>query len=90
VPAKRTNGDKYQWDSVPLGEWAVWIGDVDGDTVIPAEIEDDAEAMRQATRIRVAAIEWARRRGLRVESERKHYGRVLMLRFVVPAETQLG
>lgn len=65
---------RYDWSSVQLDEWQTWQDRTD-------EEIDDAEALRSATRIRVAALDHAARHGLKVESRRKDHGRVLDLRF---------
>lgn len=86
APADKTPPprSRYDWSSVQLGEWGVWVGQVVDGQIVPADIADDTEAMRQATRIRVAALDYARRHGLHVESHRENKGRVLLLRFTDP------
>jgi hypothetical protein len=64
----------YNWDSVIVGRWQTWQ-DLTGEDVT------NAEALRRATRIRLAARSHAINSGMQVESRRKNYGRILDLRF---------
>lgn len=72
----------YEWDKIQLGVWQLWVGSIDDEgRLIPADVDDDEEAMRQCTRVRVAAKWHADTNGLVMQSERSHRGRVLKLRF---------
>lgn len=64
----------YDWGSVVPGEWQRWLD------LTTEDITDD-EAMRQCTRIRVAAKWHADHNGLTLQSRRQHKGRLLDLRF---------
>lgn len=64
---------QYDWGSIVFGQWQRWLTITDEVT--------NADAMRQATRIRVAAKWHADRHGYRLESRRINYGRILDLRF---------
>lgn len=78
VPDDRPSRVRYDWDRIDLGEWQNWL-DRRG-----TEDLTDAEALKQATRVRLAARDYARRHGMRVESRRLEHGRVLDLRFTKP------
>lgn len=74
-PAERSRSrTSYDWASIELGVWQCWL-DLRGQDI------DNAEALRQCTRVRVAALYHARSRGLTVASRRIEHGRVLDLRF---------
>lgn len=71
-PARSTTS--YDWESMKPDTWQRWQ-DLTGDQVT------NEEALRAATRIRVAAIEWGKRHGYDVKSRRWSHGRILDLRF---------
>jgi hypothetical protein len=66
---------RYDWDKVQVGTWQNWIDEIRGEDV------DDIEAQRRAQNVIVAAREWARRRGLQVQTRRVRHGRILDLLF---------
>jgi hypothetical protein len=74
VPPDRPERARYDWSKVVLGEWQCWL-DARGENLT------DEDAMRRATRIRLAARDHARRHDLKLESRRIDHGRVLDLRF---------
>lgn len=65
---------RYDWDAIVLGEWQNWL-DLRGETV------SNAESLKLAERTRLAAHDYARRHGLRLQSRRNDHGRVLDLCF---------
>jgi hypothetical protein len=67
---------RYDWTCIQLGTWQSWLN-------LPDEVTD-ADAMRACTRIRVAAIDHAKRNGLTVRSSRARKGRDLKLLFERP------
>lgn len=75
APQDRGHRKRYDWSRIVLGEWQNWL-DVSGDETLT-----DEEALKRATRIRLAARDYAVRHGMRVESRRLKHGRILDLRF---------
>jgi hypothetical protein len=80
-PDRAANNDRkvsarrrYDWSSVQLGEWQCWQ-DLTGQDFT------DSEALYEATKVRVAAKWYADNNGLRLQSRRLDYGRILDLRF---------
>lgn len=67
----------YDWSTIVLGEWQNW------QDLRPQKEVTKEEALQSATRIRVAAIDYAKRHGMRVESRRLDHGKVLDLRFTM-------
>lgn len=78
VPDDRPVRNRYDWTTVVLGEWQNWLN-LDGDDSVTNE-----EALRAATRVRVAALHYAKRQGYDLESRRLRHGRILDLRFTDP------
>ncbi len=74
VPEDRPSRTRYDWSRIVIGEWQCWL-DVRGEDIT------DNEALKQATRIRLAARDYAARHGLTVQSRRTQHGRTLDLRF---------
>ena len=74
LPEPARSRVSYDWNSVQLGEWQNWVDLTDEDVT-------NEEAMKAATRVRVAAMDYANRHGLKVESRRERHGRILDLRF---------
>lgn len=78
VPAERTRTQvRYDWDAVVLGQWQRWV-DLTGQDV------DYADALRQCTRVRLAAKWYADHHGLTLQSRRQRKGQLLDLRFIRP------
>lgn len=75
VPEGRASRTRYAWDRIELGVWQNWP------TVAEDETLTDEDALKRATRVRLAARDYATRHGLKVESRRSEHGRVLDLRF---------
>lgn len=74
VPEDRPRRARYDWSAIALGEWQCWV-----DT--RTETLTNEQALAQATRVRLAARDYAKRHGLTLESRRQNHGRVLDLRF---------
>lgn len=90
VPPDRPVRARYDWSSVVLGEWQNWLDlrhQVGTLVTSPGGLDfeplTDDEALKRATRVRLAARDYARRHGMRVESRRLDHGRVLDLRFTI-------
>ncbi len=62
----------YDWDLIVIGQWQEWQN-------MPAATKDEAEAAY--LRLRGAARSAATRRGLKVETRKQDYGRVVDLLF---------
>lgn len=69
---------RYDWAQIELGTWQRWL---DG-----GEECSNAEALTRATRVRLAARDYAQRHGYRLESRRLDHGRILDLRFTPAGE----
>ncbi len=74
VPNDRPSRARYDWAAIVLNEWQCWL-----DT--RALDLNNAEAMRRATRVRLAGASYARSHSLQMESRRTDHGRTLDLRF---------
>lgn len=64
----------YAWHLIRLGEWQEWLS-------LPPGTADD-EVRRLARNLRTAAIDYARRHDLIVESRTSEHGRTVDLKFL--------
>lgn len=71
---------RYDFAATVDGEWHLWRDVANGVDGEPGEDRETSTLL--STRVRVAALSWGKARGLRAESSRQGFGRVLWLRFV--------
>jgi hypothetical protein len=65
---------RYEWADIKVGEWQTWQN-------LDAAVQP-AEARAAATRLRAAARDWAKRRGMDLQSVTTREGRTVDLRFI--------